>query len=102
MDEFDLKAIWQGSEQDEEALPSVTLTAQQHNDQSLNLVEQIKSTARMEHRLFLIIAAIGIIVLVIFQLYYWALGLFFFAALDWVHAIVFIGLSLVIHFLVVA
>lgn len=80
MEEFDLKAIWQqtGSEED---LPSVARTAQAYRRQSLNLVERIKTTAQKEHRVYLIAAAVGLILLTVFGYYFWTLGLLVFSAL---------------------
>lgn len=81
MEEFDLKAIWQTSKETAEALPSVAQSAEAQRDRSFNLIERIKRTARREHRSFLIAAGIGLVALLAWQHYWWALGLAVFAAL---------------------
>ena len=81
MEEFDLKAIWQNSEDHPVALPSVVASAEKRRGDSLNLVERIKKTARQEHRSFLVAASLGSVLLVVFQHFWWALGLMVFAGL---------------------
>lgn len=81
MEEFDLRAIWQQSQEASESLPSVEAAAAKQHGRSVNLIERIKRTARREHWSFLVAAGIGVVVLVFLQRYGWALGLSGFAAL---------------------
>jgi hypothetical protein len=82
MEEHELRAIWQQGLNRDEALPSVSETAGQYRRQSLNLVERIKYTARREHRIFLIIATLGVIIFLFTEHPYWAVGLLVFSGLN--------------------
>lgn len=88
MEEFDLKVIWQASKEGEDDLPSVAQSAEDQQRRSINLVERIKRTARREHWSFLVAAGIGILILLVRQNNFWALGLAIFAALMiWKYAV---------------
>jgi hypothetical protein len=79
--EFDLREIWQRSEENEAALPGIVPAAEEQAGRSINLVERIRRTARREHYSFLVAAGIGLLLLLGFQQYIWAGALAVFAAL---------------------
>lgn len=81
MKDLDLQEIWRGNPDEMTNVPSLEEAAQQKARQSVNLVERIRQTARSEHRIFLILAAVSTVLLLIFGWYYPALAMVVFTIL---------------------